>query len=474
MDPPDGHKMERFDEAGEIEEVDSAAGPQLEILRDPWGVIRRRWLVMLAAAMLGIGATAALVSTRTPTYLATARVLVASQKVSEDFVRPTIDEGPLEAMNAVLGEAFSQRNLARVIEEHELYPELHEALPRSAIVALMQRSVMVETEQSFGGPTREERTRLLNISFEAQDPEQAANVANALAQLLTDAAIRMRTQQARVTTDFMRRELEEAEQALRDQTREIAEFQSEHRGELPSELETSLRRLERLQEQRHSLAMQIAEAETRYATITAEDLSEESPQTRLESMRATLAEQRAIHTEAHPNVVSLRRQVEELERQIAPDSGAASARDGVHIALRREIDQLRQRLSETDAQLEELDQRVGRVPVRAEALAALEQRAQVLQETYFEFLRKVKEAELAESLELAQQGARVTVIDPAQPPVEPQSSSRKLAAVGVVASLGLAVALGLALELRDPILVSAPGVEGSSGLAVIGTVPRIG
>ena len=84
---------------------------------------------------------------------------------------------------------------------------------------------------------------------------------------LTAENLRRRSQQARLTTDFLKRELDQAEAALRDQDRSITEFKERHRGELPGELEANLGRLERLQQQRQSLALQIAESSNRITLL---------------------------------------------------------------------------------------------------------------------------------------------------------------------------------------------------------------
>ena len=92
---------------------------------------------------------------------------------------------------------------------------------------------------------------------------------------------------------------------------------------------------------------------------------------------------------------------------------------------------------------------------------------------HLDLLRKVKEAEIAESLEHAQQGERMAILDPATPPAAPDRSRVKLIGAGVVASVGLALCMGLLLEWRDPVLSSVRGIESASGLPVLGSVPRI-
>lgn len=429
---------------------------------------------MLAIAVLGPVSAAAVLMLQEPRYLAKATVLVASQRVAQDFVRPTIEEDPLERINALLGEVLSVENLNQLIDKHGLYPEQRDTVRREVLVARMRRDIEVRQEVTVGAPARFERAQILGISFTADEPDQAAAVANDVAQLFVVAGIRMRSEQARLTTEFMRRELAAAEEALREHTRKIAEFQERHRGALPSELDTQLARLERLQSQRSSLAMQIVEAETRLATIRA-DASRRTVDggtNRLDAARAALAREMAVNKETHPNVQALKREVESLQRQ-GGGGGGGGGSGGILSAVQREIDQLRQQLADTDAQLADLDEKVARIPALGEEFSALQQRATVLEQTYTEYLRKVKEAELAESLERAQQGARVSVLDRAFPPSAPERSGWKLAALALVGMLGLSVVAALGLEWRDPVLSSIRSVEEAGHVEVLGSIPRM-
>ena len=313
--------------------------------------------------------------------------------------------------------------------------------------------------------------------FSDQQATRAADVTNDLAHRLTLAGMRLRSEQARVTTEFLRRELESAEVALREQSKKVSEFEQQHRGELPSELESNLRRLERLQQQRNSLALQIAEGETRIATLSAQERVSDSPDTRLSEVRAALARELSVNKETHPNVISLRRQIELLEKEPGSGTGGAGAtsagRHGVTDAARRELAQLREQLADTDRELVELDRHVARIPAVEQELGALVQRETVLRENYLDFMRKVKDAELAQSLELAQQGGRVSILDPASPPTEPKRPRWQIALGGVAASIGLALALGLLLEWRDPLIMTDEALEALAGVPVLGSLPHI-
>jgi uncharacterized protein involved in exopolysaccharide biosynthesis len=111
-------------------------------------------------------------------------------------------------------------------------------------------------------------------------------------------------------------------------------------------------------------------------------------------------------------VAALRRRIEALEQVVnGARTGPATSREHLAQVGRREINDLRAELAATERELQELDSRVARTPARAEQFAALEQRLKVVEETHLDLLRKVQEAEIAESLELAQQGERMAILD---------------------------------------------------------------
>jgi len=463
------------DPLDEREPLDEGGGlPQF--LRDPLGLLWRRWRWMLLVAALGCGATVAYVATLEPKYVAKATVLVSSQKISEAFVRSTVDSQEFEKINAIVGEVLSRKNLSALVEEHGLYGGAETPLSMEERVALMRENLSIAPDEGVGQPSRGETARIYAIEFRAEEPEQAAAVANDLAGDFTAAHLRMRSQQASLTTAFLRRELERTERELRRVEGQITEFKERHRGELPGELDTNLARLDRLQQQRQSLALQIAEAESRLAMLASnpEELDPASPQGRLQALRARLEQELAHQTQEHPNVVSLRRQIEALESQLeTSEGGGAPSRPTLAAAAQRTLQELRSQLSQTEAEIAKLEERVARTPARQEELAALEQRAAVLRESYLEFLRKVNQAELAESLESAQQGERVTILDRALPPRAPESAAFKLLVLGIGASLGLAAALGVLLEMLDSVLVRPDQIEDEFGIPVLGSISRI-
>jgi len=457
-----------------FEREESASLP--EFLKDPIRAIRRRWLWMLVALLVGLAATATVSLRLKPRYVASAILLVSSQQIPEEFVRPTVRDDSLQRINAMVGSVLSMSNLSRLIEKYDLYVSHRERHPVSEVVTVMRRRVDVELVPGVNPSRRSESASRYSISFAGDDPEIAANVANDLASLFTESSIQRREQQARLTTEFLRGQLQHSEQELGEQERMIREFKEKYRGELPGELEANLRKLEQLQSQRQSLAMQVAETETRLATLmSATDPN--SPEARLAALKSRLAEEISVHTDEHPNVTSLRRQIGALEAVIKRDSRSASnpyaTRSTLVAAERRTIAQMRQQQEATETQLREIDVRVANTPKRQEELNTLDEKVGVLRDNYRQFLRKVQDAELAQNLESAQQGERVVVLDRAEPPTRPERDRRKYMLAGIVLAFGFSLGVGFLLELADPMVISPDHVEATLGLPVLGSVYRI-
>ena len=95
-------------------------------VRDPMGMVRRRWVWMLVTASIGVIATILYVTTIPITYLARTTVLVTSQQIPERFVASTVTEDALDRINALIGELLSRGRLISIMEKHDPYPRLRE------------------------------------------------------------------------------------------------------------------------------------------------------------------------------------------------------------------------------------------------------------------------------------------------------------------------------------------------------------
>jgi len=450
-----------------------------QFLTDPQGVTRRRWPWMLAVFLVTSIAGGVFVATLPQTYEADGRLLLASQRIPEDFVRPTSLEGVPDLVNAVVGEILSRDSLVEVAETTNFSERMSFDGSRTDLINEMRDAITVEQDMDVKGPRSRygaaEEIFILAIRFESSDPVVAADVANELVSRFIDVHRRRQTRKAKLTTDFLRQEAEHAEAELAQQRALITDFTEAHRGELPSELNTKLARLERLQQQSQSLALQISDAEGRLLVL--QKPGPEAEETLLEELRGRLIEERTVYTDEHPNVIALQRQIEALEAESASERAPAGialiSADPAVAAVQREVEVLRAQAVDVEQKIRELDAAVSAIPAREEELLALEQEEELLREHFIEASRKVQEAELAESLQLAEQGVQVSRLDAATAPATPVRTRWKFAVLAVGAVLGASVFVGLLLEFVDPVILTSRQLETQAGITPLGVIPKI-
>ena len=428
---------------------------------------------MALALILGFAATGATVYSWPQRYEAQARVVINSQQIPREFVRSTIAESSMAYLNAAVGHVLSHANLDRIIEEHDIYAALRDRVPREALVDRMRSEITVEAEKSVSMEGGQQTSIIYRLAFESEDPQDAADVANALASLLLDATLEQRTDQARSVTRFLKQALERDERELRTHSQKLTEFRREHRGELPSELDPSMRKLEMLHDRRSSLATEIARIESNLDAGIGDDRTLSENEALLRELRRKLASEVAANTDEHPNVIALRKRVADQEELVKQDRRGGRSSSPAIRASRTELSLMRKRIVEIDAEMDELVVRVDRIPALSEELSSLEQKEQVLRENYLASLRKVEEAELAENLETAQHGAQIEILERARPPASPKLSRWLLLAAGVALSFGLAVGVAVLLELVDPVVLNARQIEDLIDRPVLGSLPRV-
>ncbi|MDG2049280.1 MAG: hypothetical protein P8M78_03870 [Myxococcota bacterium] len=450
----------------------------IELAKNPTGMIRRRWIWMLLS-MITLSVVTVWVWTKTePTYQATSTVLVSSQQIPESFIRSTVRGlDSLSNVNALIGEVLSQRNLSDLIDRHDLYPKLSKGVARNDLVWHLRTNISIDQQRNINQRKPSESTAIFVISYEGESPDSAADVANDLASILIAANLEKRSAQARRTTEFLRSELNRAATRVAAASREITEFNQEHRGELPGDLAPLLKKLERLQAERQSINEQMSSAEDRLMQFETAGTTASSAEEQLLQIRLQLDQEMAIHTDEHPNVIALQRRIERMQGTVqarpAQEDNGFSPHSFQIASTGRELETLRQRLSLIGEQITEIDTRVDRIPRRTEELSILQQKTAVLQETHLEFMRKVKDAELAETLESAQQGPQVTLLDRAWAPSGPVTSPLLILFPGLVAALVLAIVMGFALELLDPVVLSPAHFESLGPAPVVGSVYRL-
>lgn len=471
-------------------------------------LIRRRWAVIVPAAVIG-GLTVLIVFSIPATYQSTTLILVEAQKVPETLVRTTVTTPIEDRLQAISQQILSRTRMQRVIEKFDLY-QSNAPHPEGWIAKWWERFRYGRPAESSSSPVtldHVERLRrnidiqvprgrnpgsTISISFVGDDPRTVMDVTNELASLFIEENLRVREAQAEGTTEFLENELQQMKVRLEAHEEALRGFKERSMGELPEQLETNLRTLDRLQIERQMLENSLKNAEDRYADLTRQ-LTGDAPggggvpltgAGRLQTLRTRLANLRTEYTEEYPDIVLLKKEIASIEADIAaqaaapPSSVPPAGDESANTQLanqRREIQTIRQRQQVVVAQIKDYEKRVERTPHREQQLAMVLRDYENVRRSYQTLLDKRQEAKIAESLERRQKAEIFRVLDPANFPERPYQPNRPLLillgiAGGLVAGIGLAV---FREQLDASIKTEADLVEASTGIPVLAVVPFV-
>ncbi len=478
-------------------------------LSDLARAVWRRRVWFLAPLVLGIVAAIGVLQVLPRTYRAVTTVLVEPQKVPADYVKPTVTSSIEERLRTIEPQIKNRDNLARIVREMDLYPDLAGDAHLEEAIGRARRDLTVQLQ----GNT-------FRIYFEGRDPVKAARTANRVAEVFIDSNLKLRENQAQGTSSFLEAEMEKTKSRLEVQEAKIADLKRRNMGELPEQRDTNLRGVEQLQTRleinmdaldkaetrRLLLQSQMAELRdqrsgTRRSTLAAPGAGPSTPErpSRLDQLRAQLAELRARYTDRHPDVIRAQAEIAQLEAleksppahspAVAPAPGtppsaATSTADGEEARpdplLKTEITSVDLEIRNLKAERERILADTARVQGRLENVPRVEQELLSLtrdydniKSSYESLLDKRLNAKLYENLEKSQQGESFTILERALPPSYPYGPNKILVlGLGLVAGGLLGLLAALLRERSDPTYPDVASLQQAfPGLPVLATIP---
>jgi len=253
----------------------------------------------------------------------------------------------------------------------------------------------------------------------------------------------------------------------------LGEFREENRGALPEERTTAISALDRLEEQRRSAILRLNNFQARLGNLDTRPQIPDADES-LESLRARLRNTKTLYTDDHPRVRSLERQVQALQSSEEQKPATYDVRRSAErTKIQEDATSEKMRLSQIDQEVLRLEALLAQSPKIAEEYAAFVRLEQILQENYVEYLRKVKSAELSQSLESAQQGAQLRRIDAAVVPTAPIVARWQIGTAGFVVALGLSILVAIARELLNPVIIDERHLEDILSVPLLGSIAKI-
>jgi polysaccharide chain length determinant protein (PEP-CTERM system associated) len=321
-------------------------------------------------------------------------------------------------------------------------------------------------------------------------------VANALATYFIDENLKVREAQASGTSQFLDAELETMRGRLEELESAIKDYRKTYMGELPEQLETNLRVLDRLQENltdrqeasraaRNRLADLNNQASSRPAPVVVINGDQRTTPTRsLTEMRAELENLKSRYTEQHPDIIRLQKQISEQEAQLKDqkeDNDNSQSTVRIPPELRRQFRDVQEEIHTVDNEIQQIkrqiaehQQRIENTPKREQELLGLRRDYQNIQTTYDSLLNRKLEADIAVNMERKQKGEQFKIIDPARIPERPvEPDMRKLFAITVFIGLALGAAGAFLPEYVSATYRKADEIESAFGLPVLAEIPSL-
>ncbi|SRR5579883_604895 len=465
-------------------------------------VMKRHWWIALIIFASSTGAALVYLRVTHPLYTTSVRLMLDDKRVSiSELGRAlsAVPEGTPGGANPIATQAElikSQRVLRRALAQGFSYGADNSS-QRIPTIDELSKALKVKIVPA---------TNILEVTYQNQDPNQAAGLLNAIAIAMVDENAETTRLEAFSVRKFL--EIKVPEQQERLEQAELAENRyREATGIVSIEAQTQslVNRLSSLEDQEQTLFSQLQQARTRDrllqhvtgvnalksaydAVRIGQDQSLKDLRSKLVSAEIGVIDGRSRLGDRHPDLLALIQQRDELRslytrqlatvlpnNQFAPPGAETSedvSKDLISRYVTGEIERmaLESGLQTVQAERKNLQTRISQLPFRQQPLAALVRQREEAAASLKLLQGKLEEARIAE----AQLISNVRIINKADVPVKPTVPKPAVAlALAIVASSILSIGAILLLELMDDTLRDVREVEAAFQLPVLGDLPKL-
>jgi polysaccharide chain length determinant protein (PEP-CTERM system associated) len=471
------------------------------------GMWKYRWTGLIMAWV--VGAVAAVVAFRVPDrYEASARIFVDTQSILKPLmsglaVQPNVDQ-QVSMLSRTL---ISRPNIEKLVRMADLDLKSQSKSDQDALIERLMKGVSIK---STG------RDNLYTLTYEEADKEKAKRVIQSMVSIFVESSLgasRKDTDSAKVFLDEQIKtyetKLEEAETRLKEfrlrnidlQTAEGKDSASQL-GEISRQLEAAKLELREAENSLIAAKKQIESERTGTGSPATPSLLQETPgsfstpeiDARIEAQKRALDGLLQRYTDQHPDIVSIRRLLKDLEEQKRREvaelrkaaasmpqqpQGAGNNLLGQEMgrllaASELQVAGLKARVAEYQTRYAAARERLKTAPqIEAEA-AQLNRDYGIVKSNYESLVSRRQSAVMSGDLDMASGVVDFRLIDPPRVSPKPVSPNRM-----ILLGIGLAVALAAALvttfaasQLR-PVYNDAQELRAKTGLPLLGVVSMI-
>src|ERR1700730_13913251 len=296
-------------------------------MEDYAAIFRRHKRTLILLAILG-PAVGYLLCFVLPKEYTSQTVVLVEQPALPTFT--DISTGDLkERLTTLQEQILSRSRLEAIINKFGLYQkERTQQASMDALVDRLRKKISVTPVKPMAESNSSQLPGFI-IKVTDRDPALAQKMCNEVASVFMGDTQRVRHEQAKGTTVFLTKQLEDAKAKLDDQDSKLAAFKTLHTGMLPDEQQANLNVLSGLNTQLDAATQALSRAQQDKSfteSMLAQQLASRSAdnpsaQKQLADMQSELSALLAKDTEDHPDVIRLRQSIADLKQKMASSQG---------------------------------------------------------------------------------------------------------------------------------------------------------
>lgn len=484
-----------------------------QVLDEIRGAWRFRRVALLIAWTICLGGWA-FVLMMPNQYEASARVFVDPTTALRPVIQGIAVEQDLNAeLNLVRQALLSEVHLQKVVDATNLGLNVVSPAQKERVIRELRGRIDVGvkgaaapgTEQSNQNPSK-----IYTIHYQDFSRDRALKVVDILLNNFMEGTLGGKRQGAQQAQKFLEEQIRDYEKRLGDAEQQLAEFKKRNVGMVPGEqhgdyfsrlqaemdaVKTAQTTLNAALIKRDALDKQLrGEAPIAAATGSQNSNSGQGAGagdtlSRIKEAQARLDDLLLKFTEKHPDVIAMRRTLEELKqrrlsemealRRGDPNAAALSGAStnpvyqNIQLSLNQvEVEIAAARAALTDHQQKVVDQRrfVDSMPLVEAEYARLNRDYSVTKAQYTALAERLEKARVGDEAE-ASGSVRFEIIDPPAAPFKPVAPQRLLLLAGVLmAGIGAGIGIAYLINLLKPVFYNAKVLAEVTGLTVFGSV----
>jgi polysaccharide chain length determinant protein (PEP-CTERM system associated) len=475
---------------GEIDEMEELVSQLLSLAKGIW---KYRWYAVVVA-WVTVFAGWIVVYKLHDNYQASARVFVDTQSILKPLLSGMTSVPNVEQQVSIMSRTLLSRpNVEKVMRMVDLDLKAKTVKDHEELVNNLLAKIKI------GGTIQND---IYTISFSDENSKLAKDVVQALLTIFVEGSFGDKKDDSEKAIHFIDEKIKSYEEKLGSAENALKQFKVKNMGLLPRAggdygtklLETSdalsQARLElrEAEQARNAIKKQIdGDGAPVKGERSASSISNPEIDGRIQALSKNLDALRMQYTEEHPDIVSIKRLLAQLEARKVEESKLKKAGADPGMDYSPMLQQLTVSLSAADARVAAMRARVDEYAVRVEhiktmslaapevetELSQLNRDYQVNKENYEKLLASRESAKLSGDLTANTEMMTFKVVDPPTVPLTPSSPNRPLLVSGVfVGSLLLGIGFALLLSKLRPTFMTQAELREVTGLPILGAVTK--